>query len=42
MSDMAFGGGPEMLQKGDPTGRWALIEAGIKYCHLSHLHTGEF
>jgi len=31
MTDMAFGGGSEMLRDGDLTGHWAMIQAGMKY-----------
>ena len=30
MSDMAFSGGSEMIRDGDTTGRWAMLEAGMK------------
>lgn len=33
MSDMAFGGGSEMLRDGDLTGQWNLIEAGMRCNH---------
>ena len=31
MTDMAFGGGSEMLRDGDVTGHWAMIDSGMRY-----------
>ena len=31
MTDMAFGGGSEMLRDGDTAGHWDMIESGMKY-----------
>ena len=37
MSDMAFSGGSEMIREGDLTGRWAVIEAGMR-CYRPSIH----
>ena len=31
MNDMAFGGGSSMLQDGDLTGHWDLVQSGMRY-----------
>ena len=31
MTDMAFGGGSEMLRDGDVAGHWVMVDSGMKY-----------